>query len=458
MIVVVGLSHKNAPIAVREQLALQQAEIGEFLRKLVASDAVGEALIVSTCNRVELVAAGKGPAAELGDVVRACERALAERAPGAVRHLYRHQGSDAVRHLFRVASSLDSLVLGEPQILGQVKGAYEFAREAGTVGSVLHRTLSRAIRTAKRVRSETAIGSGQVSVPSVAVDLARQIFGDLSGHQALLVGSGEMAETVARLLAAEGARILVVGRSRDKVDELAASVGGEGRLWSDLRASLVEADVVISSTSAPHFVVEYEAVASARKSRRGRNQFYIDLAVPRDVDPAVGEKLDGVYLYNVDDFSRHVERTLSTRSREAEAAERIIDVEADNYDRWAGAEAATPTIVALRERLSAALMYELERSVRGRLKHLNLEDRSALRKMLDAALNRILHQPTMRLRRAASERSLEGLGFEQLSDVIDELFALDVAVTQDDDADLDAGLDADQGEAEISKPRGALGR
>ncbi|HEV8247674.1 MAG TPA: glutamyl-tRNA reductase, partial [Polyangiaceae bacterium] len=202
MIVVVGLSHKNAPIAVRELVALSEPDISAFLQELVADVAVGEALIVSTCNRVELVAAGRGGASDLEAVAHACEKALVARAPGIARHLYRHQGPAAVRHLFRVAASLDSLVVGEPQILGQVKDAYERAREARTVGSVLHRTLSRAIRTAKRVRSETSIGSGQVSVPSVAVDLARRMFSDLSGHQALLVGSGEMAESVARLLAA----------------------------------------------------------------------------------------------------------------------------------------------------------------------------------------------------------------------------------------------------------------
>jgi glutamyl-tRNA reductase len=424
VIVVVGLSHKSAPIAVREQLALPEKDIPDFLRKLVGSDAVGEALIVATCNRVELVAAGRSGNEDLEAVSRACVHALAERSAGAASHLYAHRGPAAVKHLFRVAASLDSLVLGEPQILGQVKDAYEIAREAGTVGPLLHRTLSRAIRSAKRVRSETTIGSGQVSVPSVAVDLARQIFGELSNHHALLVGSGEMAETVARLLVGSGARITVVGRTKEKVDELARSVGGDGRLWPELKASLVEADVVISSTSAQDFVVEYDAVAAARKSRRGRNQFYIDLAVPRDVDPRI-EALDGVFLYNVDDLSRVVSESLSSRSREAEAAERIVEAESQNYDRWAGAEAATPTIVALRQRLSGAFRFELERSMRSKLKHLSSDDRQALERMLEAAINRLLHQPTMRLRRAATERdSLDGAGFDQFATMLHELFEL----------------------------------
>jgi len=434
VIVVVGLSHKSATIEVREQLALPAQEIPDFLRSLVASDQVGEALVVSTCNRVEIVAASRAPYDDLEAVAKACIRAVTARAPGVARHLYAHSGAKAVKHLFRVAASLDSLVLGEPQILGQVKDAYEIAREAGTVGPLLHRTLSRAIRSAKRVRSETNIGSGQVSVPSVAVDLARQIFGDFSGHRALLVGSGEMAEAVARLLAGSGARIMVVGRTREKVDELAGAVGGEGRLWNELRASLVEADVVISSTSAPDFVIDYAAAAGARKSRRGRSQFYIDLAVPRDVDPTIA-KLDGVYLYNIDDLSEVVSRTLSSRSLEAAAAERIVEIETQNYDRWADAEVATPTIVALRQRLSGTLRYELDRSMRSKLKHLSDADRVALEKMLDAAVNRLLHQPTMRLRRSAMERSLEGLGFEQMAAVLDELFDLGSATQVDESPD-----------------------
>lgn len=423
MIVVVGLSHKSAPIQVREQLALPADKIPEFLRELLGGGVVTEALLVSTCNRVELVAAGRGMG-QLPEVARACQEALAQRAPGVKEHLYAYSGVAAVRHLFKVAASLDSLVLGEPQILGQVKDAYERARDAGTVGSVLHRTLSRAIRTAKRVRSETSIGSGQVSVPSVAVELARQIFGDLKGHQALLVGSGEMAESVARLLQGSGAHIFVVGRTRAKVDELALAVGGEGRAWSDLQATLGEVDVVISSTSAQDFVITYEAAAQARRSRRGRNQFYIDLAVPRDIDPAI-ERLDGVFLYNIDDFSRVVADTLSTRSREAEVAERIIDAEVEHYDRWAEGQLATPTIVALRHRLTSALKYEAERSLRGRLKHLSLDERAALDKMIEAAVNRLMHRPTVRLRQAAAERSLDGPSFEQFVEVMNELFLSD---------------------------------
>ena len=422
MITVVGLSHKTAAIDVRERLSLQKPRIPAFLDELVKSGAAAEALLVSTCNRVELVAAGAS-GVELEIVRDACMLALEREAPGIHSHLYGHTGGAAVRHLFRVASSLDSLVLGEPQILGQVKDAFELARHAGTLGPTLHRTLPRALRTAKRVRNETAIGSGQVSVPSVAVELTQRIFGEMRGRTALLIGSGEMAEAVARLLGAQGARTLVLGRTQERVEELAQAVGGDPRRWEDLRASLVEADVVVSSTSAPGYVVDHDMIVQARKSRRGRDQFYIDLAVPRDIDPRALE-IDGVFVYNIDGLSQVVAKTLSQRSREAEAAERIVEEETRGFERWSDAEQATPTIVLLRERLRQALAAELQRTLRGRLKHLSADDRAALNKMLEAAENRLLHGPTMRLRRAASERDSEP-GLDELVVALRELFGLD---------------------------------
>jgi glutamyl-tRNA reductase len=426
VIVVVGLSHRTAPIAVREKLVLEAAGLPGFLRALVRRPVVGEALLVSTCNRVELVAAGRsGFDSDLESLANACIEALVAHASGIGPHLYAHLGGAAVRHLFRVAASLDSMVLGEPQILGQVKQAYEVARNTGTVGPVLHRTLPRAIRTAKRVRTETAIGSGQVSVPSVAVDLTREIFGDLSGHTALLVGSGEMAEAVARLLKVGGAKLAVVGRTLARAEALASAVGGSARPWSALQQSLVEADVVVTSTSAPHFVVDYEMVSAARRARRGKNQFFIDLAVPRDVEPRI-DTLDGEFLYNIDDLSKVVSDSLCTRTREAATAEAIVRREAEGYDRWADAEQATPTIVQLRARLSSALEEELSRSLRGKLKHLPATDRKALLKMLESAVNRLLHQPTIRLRQAALDRAQDGLSLEQLSAALSELFAFEV--------------------------------
>jgi glutamyl-tRNA reductase len=424
VISVVGLSHKSAPIDVRERFALPADRVPELLLSVVGRAPVGEALLVSTCNRVELVAAPRA-GSSLEAVAEATREALSALAPTTPSSsLYALTGGSAVRHLFGVAASLDSLVLGEPQILGQVKEAYEIARKTGTVGSVLHRTLSRAIRAAKRVRSGTAIGAGQVSVPSVAVDFARRIFGDLRDRTVLLVGSGDMAETTARSLQSSGARLLVIGRTPEKVRVLAESCGAEPRAWSDLEGTLERADVVVTSTSAPGFVIETAPVAGARKRRRGKSQFFIDLAVPRDVNPAI-ESLDGIFLYNVDDLSRIVSESLLTRGREATQAFSIIDEEARSFDRWADAEQATPLVVALRERIRGALRVELDRSLRGRLRHLEKPERDALETMLDACVNRLLHEPTTRLRQAASSNELETPAFAELSAAIEHVFALD---------------------------------
>lgn len=461
MIVVVGLSHRTAPIAVREAIALPADAVPELLRELCAQPAVGEAMIVSTCNRVELVAAGKAPDADLSSLSAACTEALCLRAPAIREHLYQLSAGAAVRHLFRVAASLDSLVLGEPQILGQLKQAYDVARATRALGPILHRTLPRAIRVAKRVRTETSIGSGQVSVPSVAVDLARQIFGEFTGRFVMLVGSGEMAETAAKQLRGAGARVAVVGRNLERAREVAQAVNGDARPWSQLTATLAEADVVLTSTSAKGFVIDYETVAQARKRRRGQNQFLIDLAVPRDIEPRV-EKLDGVFLYNVDDLTAQVKESLSARSREAERAEAIVVAEALGYDRWADAEQATPTIVALRARLRAALEVELNRSLKGRLKHLSEDERSALTKMLDASVNRLLHGPTLRLRQSAAARSPEAVPLEQLTLALTELFELGQGGEAAEEAELpeealasapDASSELDAGQADEAAPQ-----
>ncbi len=426
MIVVVGLSHRTAPIDVRERLAMPADAISRFLSDLVAHQGVAEALLLSTCNRVEIVAAGhEGAASPLEPIAGAARALLSARAPGVGNHLYTHSGAEGVKHLFRVAASLDSLVLGEPQILGQLKDAFEVAKSAGSVGPVLHRVLPRALRTAKRVRSETAIGTGQVSVPTVAVDLARQIFSDLRGRSAVLIGAGAMAENVALLLNNLGAKLEVVGRSPERTQRLAREVGGTARSFDELPEVLIRADVVISSTSAPGFVVDREAVLRARRSRKGRSLFFIDLAVPRDIDPLIGE-IDGFFVYNIDDFERLVADGLSGRQREAQRAEQIVLEQVLGWERWNEAAQATPTIVALRARLRAVLANELDRSLRGRLKHLGAAERTALEAMVEASLNKMLHTATVRLRDAALERGgLDTDRLERMAQTLCELFALD---------------------------------
>jgi glutamyl-tRNA reductase len=257
----------------------------------------------------------------------------------------------------------------------------------------------------------------------VAVDLARQIFGDLSRHTAALVGSGDMGETVARLLHQAGSRLLVLGRNEARVREIAESMQGEPRSFADLDRTLVEADVVVTTTSARAYIVDAERVHRLRRARKGRSLFFIDLAVPRDVDPAVGA-LDSVFLYNVDDLSNVVAQSLESRKREAERAEQIVAEEAASYERWADAEQVTPTIVQLRERLRAVLEGEVDRSLGGKLKHLHSSDREALLVMVEAALNKMLHPATTRLRRMAVDPSARG-DLEQAIALLNELFELD---------------------------------
>jgi glutamyl-tRNA reductase len=422
VIAVVGLSHKSAPIGVRERIALPRAAVPEMLARLTAHPAIGEAVVLSTCNRVELYAAAPGrgaTAAELGAAAGAAARFLTDLGGESVApYLGSEVGRPAVLHLFRVAASLDSLVVGEPQILGQLKDAIEMAREHRTLGAMLGNAMHRAVRVGKRVRTETAIGEGQVSVSSVAIDLARNIFGDLERHTAALVGAGEMAEAASRLLVRAGARLLIVNRSPERAEALAREVGGEPRPWADLEKTLVEADIVISSTSSPGYVITHDLVKGARKARKGRSLFLIDIAVPRDIDPKVN-KLDNVYLYDVDDLSQIVSESLSGRAAEAARAAAIADEEALGFEAWTQEQALTPAIVALRTRTRAVLEAELSRSLSGKLRHLPAADREALGIMLDAATNKLLHVPVTRLRACAADPRAE-----DYLDALRELFEL----------------------------------
>jgi glutamyl-tRNA reductase len=434
VIVVVGLSHREAPLEVRERLAVEKDVVADLLRSLLGGPSVAEALCVSTCNRMEIYAVAKSAsdadaAATARDVGKALDD-LARRngAPGVAASLKTYMGGAAVRHLFRVASSLDSLVVGEPQILGQVKDAFEVAKDAGGIGKFLERAMSRALHVAKRVRTETAIGEGQVSVSSAAIDLARQIFGDLSGRVALLVGAGEMAESAAKLLVKTGAKLLVVNRSPDRAAELAAEFGGTAIPWGEMASALVKSDVVVTSTAAQGFVVTRAMTAQAMKARKGRSLFFIDIAVPRDVEPSVND-LDNVYVYDIDNLSNVVAETMRDRQSEAGRAEALVDHEASNFETWAEARNMTGTIVALRAKVRASLAVELEKSLSGRLKHLSDADRKALESMLEAAVNKLLHAPTSRIKALAGDP--QG---DELVKALHHLFDLEEIVRQVDDA------------------------
>lgn len=423
MIVVVGLSHRSAPVEVRERLAVAPTDLAQRLGEIKQRSRAAEVVLVSTCNRVEVIAAGQAANAEgPAELASRIVDELEARAPNVRPHLYVREANAGIEHLFRVASSLDSLVVGEPQILGQLKDAFTCARTAGTVGPWLNRAFEHAFRVAKRVRTETTLGTGQVSIPTVAVDLAREIFSQLAGHKVVLVGTGEMASLVATLLGKAGAQVMVVGRTLERAREVAQRLGAEPRSWDDFPALLVEADIVVSSTSAPGYVVSLEQFGHARRQRHGRNLFMVDLAVPRDIDPRIGD-LDGVFLYNVDNLSQVADAALADRRREAEKAAAIVSEETEHFLRRAHAERITPTLVALRDRFRSTLEAELERSLRGQ-RSLDEKQRDSLHKALAAAVEKTLHAPTERLRSWAKDDSFGDWHTDLLLAAIEELFEL----------------------------------
>jgi glutamyl-tRNA reductase len=390
----VGLSHKSAPIEVRERVALSADALKAALLELSASDGVEEAFVVSTCNRVEVYvhATAEAPA----------RRFFTARAPQAEDHLYACAGTDAVRHLFRVSASLDSMVLGEQQILGQVKEAYGLASAAGVAGSYVSRLCNRAFATAKRIRTETDIGRGATSMSQVAVELVKKIFGDLRGRAILLAGAGKMGCLSAKALADLGAdRILVTNRSAERGLALAHQVSGTFREWGDLPRLLVEADVVIVSTGAPNYVLTRDLVHSAMKARRHRSLCLIDLAVPRNVDPATGG-LSDVYAYDVDDLEKVVETTHEARRGEALRAEAIIEAEVMAFAKERETRAALPVLAQLRRQAESIARAEAERTLAHVGAKLDDKGRRSVEAMAQAIVNKLLHGPTARLKEAAS--------------------------------------------------------
>ena len=348
MIVVVGLNHETAPVAVREALAFPKERLPEVLTRVREDAGLSEAMILSTCNRVEVYGRANDPSLDaVAEFLARCHsRPVEEIAP----HLYRLEGEGAVRHAFRVAASLDSMVMGEPQILGQVKDAYDAAERAGSLGSALNALRNRSIAAAKRARTETAIGRNAVSVSHVAVELARKIFGDLRDRSVLLVGAGKMSEVAARQMVRDGARASVLGgRTFEKAEQLAAALGGRAAPFESLRAELGRADIVISGTGATGIVIRREDVEAAQAARRGRPLFLIDIAVPRDVAEDAG-KVAGVFLYDLDDVKKVAEANLRERKKEATAAEAILEHEIREFLEWRRSLEVVPLLVELRRR------------------------------------------------------------------------------------------------------------
>ncbi|HEV2883576.1 MAG TPA: glutamyl-tRNA reductase [Pyrinomonadaceae bacterium] len=397
-IVLVGLNHKSAPIEVRERLAFSEETCAHGLRDLVDGDIVREGLIVSTCNRVEILA----ETARLNETMERVTRFLSrtEYLPTSVEsHLYQHTDDQAVRHLFRVASSLDSMVVGEPQVLGQVRRAYSIALEAGTAGRILNRLVHHAFRVAKRVRTETGIGASAVSISYMAVELGKKIFNSLEGQTALLIGAGEMAELSARHLVNAGiSSLLLANRTEAPAERLAQELRGRAVNFDRIADHLAEADIVICSTAADDFVVTEKMAREALNRRRNRPAFFIDISVPRNIDPAIAD-IPNVFLFDVDDLESVISSNIREREREAERAELIVQSEVMQFQQALRALDAGPGIGELRKTLHDVAKLELRRQ-RNRLGNLTEDQETAVEALLISTINKISHPVLTHMRRS----------------------------------------------------------
>jgi len=398
-IVVVGLSHKTASVDIREKVAFAPTQMEKPLRALLTLEDIAEAVIVSTCNRVEIYITTRDIAGGMARIKRFLADFHQIPAETLEPHLYTHHGEAAIRHVFRVASSLDSMVVGEPQILGQIKTAYGYAAEYKTSGIILNRFLHKAFSVAKRVRTETKIASSAVSVSFAAVELARKIFGDLSDKTVMLIGAGEMCELAAKHFITNGVRgVMVTNRTYERAVKLAEEFEGKPVPFEDLFDQLHKADIVLSSTGATHFVIKPKDVEEVIRRRKMKPMFFIDIAVPRDIDPKVND-VENVYLYDMDDLQGVVASNLQQRAEEAKKAETIIDEEIGQFHKWLSNLEVTPTIVALRTKFEETRKAELEKTLAA-WKDLPPDGAKRLEALTAAIVNKLLHPPTATLKRA----------------------------------------------------------
>ncbi len=399
-----GISHKTAPVHLREKLAIAESALPDALRELQKLGA-SEAVILSTCNRVEF-AVSAADHADPGQVVEQFLAAWKGSAHAFESHLYRLEAREAIQHVFRVASSLDSMVVGEPQILGQLKNAYAIAKTEGSVGGLLEQVLTRAFRVAKRVRTETGIGQMAVSVSYAAVELARKIFGPLKGHSVLIIGSGKMGELAAKHLHRSGAkRIFVTNRTWERALEMAAIFEGQAIDYAQFPSMLPEMDIVIASSGAPHYILSREQMQHAIAARRNNPMYLIDLAVPRNIDPSVND-VEGVFLYDIDDLEGVVNANVQERSKQAEKAEALVADEVERMMSHLRLDEVTPTIVSIQEQLENIRAAEVTRAMR-RLPQLPPEQHqqvvTQLEAMTKSMINKIAHGPISALRRNAGQ-------------------------------------------------------
>jgi glutamyl-tRNA reductase len=399
---ITGLNHRTAPVEVRERLAFEERALPDALGNLKQRPGLLEGMILSTCNRVEITVT----ADEQADAESAVEHFIAEsravERTWVTPYLYRHDGPDAIRHLFRVASSLDSMVVGEPQILGQLKTAYATAKECGAISGFLDLVLTRAFNVAKRVRSETDIGQSAVSISYAAIELAKEIFGSLTGKRVLVVGAGKMAESAARHLRRAGvSEILVTNRTRSRAETMAEEVQGRVIDYDKFLSTLPGVDIVIASSGAPHYIITKEQMKAVLAKRRARPMFLIDIAVPRNIEPAVNE-IESVFVYDIDDLDKVVETNLKGRVEVATEAEEIIREEVERMVLRLKTREVTPTIVSLQEQLEIMRSAEVER-MRGKLGALTPQQEEAIQSITRGIVNKIAHGPITELRRQAAD-------------------------------------------------------
>ncbi len=395
MILLLGVNHKSTPLEVREKLALNSG-YEEPLQALGKIEGIREYYLLSTCNRVEILVSVRGNAQVEEDLARFLfGDALTPEQYG--KYLYCHRNAEAIHHLFMVAASLDSMIVGEAQILGQLKEAYRWAGEKKCTGPILNKLLHKAFSVAKRVRSETCIGSSAVSISYAAIELAKKIFGSLENKRVLLIGAGEMAELAAEHLVGNGAKdVVVANRTLERALDLAKRFNGHAVGLDELFEQLEQVDIIVSSTGAPNVILHKDDVKPLMRNRRNKPLFFIDIAVPRDLDPALND-LDNVYLYDIDDLNNVVELNKAERDKEAIKASRIVDEEALKFKDWLAGLEVTPTIVALREKGDQVCRMELERTL-PRLQNLSAKERKSVEKMAAAIVSRLLHDPVVYLK------------------------------------------------------------
>jgi len=416
-----GISHKTAPVALRERLAFSESEAEQFAREATATAEVREAVVISTCNRTEVYLVVGGAGGDLvqaeADVLGLLARRAEIRPTELAEAIYAPRNCDAARQLYRVTAGLESMIVGEAEIQGQVRRAHETAMRAGTSGPLSNRLFAAALTTGKRVRAETGIGASRVSVPSVAVDLALSVLGDLKSRHVVILGAGETSELTARALAEQGAgTIFVANRHADRALSLAQRFGGSVVGLDKLPEQLVRTDIVVCSTASPHAIVGREELELVMSERDGRALLLIDIAVPRDVDPACGE-LEGVSLYDIDDLQAVVARNLSTRAEEVPRALEIVEQEIHRFARWLGQLDALPTVGALRahgDNIVAQVLAENS----ARWESASPRDIARIEAIARAVMSRLLHEPTIRLRSLSEDRGHASL------ELVRELFGL----------------------------------